>query len=192
MSAIYINWTEEGDFFDLTCPNIIHHTKYGYDWATPRGSILDLAGHKCMPYTGCDICDEDTGSLEPVGSYIYRAATDKCTYDQRCKIAKKTDCIIIRKTDIPAKEHKEEWYIAPTRYGFDMAPDVVAAYLIADCRIPSDMLLSLDYSYCKQCLEPELFAQIKVQIAETITRQKALLKYWQDAEQKTATVKAIQ
>ena len=187
MSAIYINWTEDSDFFDLSCPNIMHHTKYGYDWTTSRGDITDLAGKKCAPYTGCDICDEDTGFLEPIGNYIYRTSRDKYNYDQRCMIARKTDCILVRKTNV-SDNIAEEWYIAPTRYGFDMAPDIVASYLIADYSIPSEMLLSLDYSYCKQCLEPELFAKIEAQIVETATRHAAMLKYWQDAEQKTVKV----
>ena len=180
MSAIYINWAEDSDFFDLGCPNTIHHIKYGFDWATAHGSTTDLAGNKCSPYQGCKICDEDSGQVEPIYNYAHIAALSNYTAETRCEIAHKTDCVLVRKTSGPT----DEWYIALTGCGFDATPDIAAAYLIADNAIPSYILLDLNYNYCKKTLSAELCRGIEDEIKEVLKQHKVQAQRWIDAKKK--------
>ena len=177
MNGIYVDWSEDSDFFDLGCPNTIHHTKYGYGWATLPGNITDLAGKKCAPYTGCDICEADSGQVNPIYNNAHPTLYSGYTEETRCEIARKTDCVLVRKISGP----NDEWYITLTDCGFDVLPDIAAAFLIADNDIPSYILLHLNYDYCKKQLSPELFRKTEDAIKATMRSHQTLTQSWIDA-----------
>ena len=180
MSAIYIDWNEDCDFYDLGCPNTIHHAKYGFSWETAHESTTDIAGNKCSPYQGCEICENDSGQVAPIYNYAHIASLSDYTEETRCEIARKTACVLVRKISGP----NDEWYIALAECGFDASPDTAAAFLIADGRIPSYILLGLDYDWCKKHLSTELFSQVEDAIKLTLRNHQALAQRWIDTKKK--------
>ena len=95
----------------------------------------------------------------------------------RCEIARKTDCVLVRKISGPS----DEWYITLTDCGFDVLPDIAAAFLIADGNIPSYILLGLNYDYCKKQLSPELFRKTEDAIKATLRSHQSQAQRWIDA-----------
>ena len=116
--------------FDLTCPNIAHHKKYGVGWETEYESTITPDGKKCEPYKGCPYCMDDTGRIQIANYYIHKVNKCKMPTDTRLMVLKDTECAIIQEIT------SGDWYIALTTSGMDLSHEIVRAYQIIGEYVP--------------------------------------------------------
>ena len=156
---------------DLECPNTEHHKRFGSGWDTEFGATKDIHGNQCKPYEGCPACTEDSGSIEPLFSYGHIVEDHYMITDElRTKIASETPCALVESMDT------EEWFIILTGAGMDFSPQIAYAYVLAQNRIPLDLLAGLNVTWCRQTLSSEQFTAVQECINENSAFIESILK----------------
>ena len=154
---------------------------------TPRST---KNGNPCEPYEGCQICEDDSGQLEPVMLYGHILTTDIMINDNTpLKIATETACALIQ------NNKTGQWFIALMGGGMDLSPHIAYAYVLAQKWLPDDMLETLSMSWCKTELDKGQFEKLRAIMEEqtgfTSRRLAEAQKKWKKAPAEEGGMTAI-
>jgi len=163
------NYNENGEAkFNLDCPNVSHHEKYGRGWETAYDATIPANGDEdetCQPYEGCPCCEDDSGNLAPMMNYIYPLDYQGLVTEEiRIELAQ-TNCILVE------EESTGDYFLTLTGGGMDLSPAIAWAYYKAQKWLPLDLLHELKAGWVKDSLSKENFEELKAIMIEQLQNQ---------------------
>jgi len=175
------NYNENGEArFNLDCPNVDHHEKYGRGWETAYEATVPANGEEdetCEPYEGCPCCEDDSGNLAPMMNYLYPLDYQGLvTQEIQIELAQ-TNCILVE------EESTGDYFLTLTGGGMDLSPAIAWSYYKAQKWLPAEFLIQdVKAGWCKDSLSEKQFEELKAVIIDQLGNEKSRineqLKSW--------------